>query len=149
MSQILVMFLLLKSVINLAIIIFRILNMISKNTHSDPFEQEAALHKLLSHPARLAILDALRHGEECVCHLEALLGYRQSYLSQQLALLREGGLITDRREGWNIYYQVTMPEVFIILDSARKSLNPGASSSPVRQSSLDCPCPKCQSATGK
>ena len=118
--------------------------MIKLHTKHDTREQEISLYKLLAHPARLAILEALRNDDECVCHLEAVLGYRQSYLSQQLALLREGGLIIDRRDGWNIYYQVVMPEVFTILDTVREALNPGGNSYPELESSPDCPCPKCQ-----
>jgi DNA-binding transcriptional ArsR family regulator len=48
------------------------------------YEQETKLYKSLMHPARLAILDLLREGEECVCHMEATFGYRQAYISQQL-----------------------------------------------------------------
>jgi DNA-binding transcriptional ArsR family regulator len=67
-----------------------------ETTSSDVLE---ALFKAFSHPARLAILEELRKGEHCVCHLEALLEARQSYVSQQLAVLREAGLISDRRDG--------------------------------------------------
>ncbi|HTX78948.1 MAG TPA: metalloregulator ArsR/SmtB family transcription factor, partial [Longilinea sp.] len=79
--------------------------MITKDViEQSSYEAESQLFKLLTHPARLAILDILRDGEHCVCHMEAYLGYRQAYLSQQLAILREGGLLQDRREGWNIFY---------------------------------------------
>jgi DNA-binding transcriptional ArsR family regulator len=50
------------------------------------------------HPARLAILNTLRGGAACVCHLEAHLVYRQAYLSQQLAALRAASLVRDRCE---------------------------------------------------
>ena len=56
------------------------------------YMNEITLLKALSHPARLAILEALRQGEACVCHLEALFGWRQAYLSQQLMVLRAAGL---------------------------------------------------------
>src|SRR5690349_29500 len=51
-------------------------------------QRQARLFHALMHPARLTILNTLRDGEACVCHLEARLGYRQAYLSQQLAALR-------------------------------------------------------------
>ena len=54
--------------------------------------------KLLAHPERLRILDAVRRDAECVCHLEALLGKPQPYVSQQLRLLRDAGLIEDRKQ---------------------------------------------------
>jgi ArsR family transcriptional regulator len=88
----------------------------------DGYDSQVKLFKALMHPARLAILDVLRVGEACVCHLEAALGYRQAYLSQQLMVLREAGLVNDRRDGWNIYYQVSKPDVFGIIDAARATV---------------------------
>src|SRR3972149_6488943 len=70
-------------------------------------------------PAGLEILEILRDDEHCVCHIEAALGYRQAYISQQLSVLREAGLIQDRRDGWNIYYRVIQPKVFDVLDTAQ------------------------------
>jgi len=63
----------------------------------DPLEDSAALFKLLSHPSRLAILQVLRDGEECVCHMEAALGLRQAYISQQLMVLRQAGLVISAK----------------------------------------------------
>ena len=59
---------------------------------SQPYEAQAQWLKVLTHPARLAILNILRDGEHCVCHMEAHLGYRQAYISQQLMVLREAGI---------------------------------------------------------
>jgi len=112
----------------------------------DTLENAAALFKLLSHPSRLAILQVLRDGEECVCHLEAALGLRQAYISQQLMVLRQAGLVTDRREGWNIFYRVVKPEVYTLLDAALATVRPeGASIEVMRKAkAAACPCPKCQ-----
>ncbi len=98
------------------------------------------LFKALSHPARLAILEELRKGEHCVCHLEARLGSRQSYVSQQLAVLREAGLIIDRRDGWNIYYRVADPRVLELLDAAYTIT--GITPETI-ESVEGCPCPRC------
>ncbi|MEI8167419.1 MAG: metalloregulator ArsR/SmtB family transcription factor [Chloroflexales bacterium] len=105
--------------------------------------QAAALFKALAHPVRIAILDVLRHGEECVCHLEAILGKRQAYISQQLAVLRAAQIITDRRDGMNSFYLVVHPEIYALLDAAR-AVRGGANAAPtapIRRES--CPCPKC------
>jgi DNA-binding transcriptional ArsR family regulator len=99
-----------------------------------------ALFKAFSHPARLAILEELRLGEHCVCHLEAMLGARQSYVSQQLAVLREAGLICDRRDGWNVYYQVKDLRVFDLLDAAYEMTGKKPEPHSVVQG---CPCPRC------
>ena len=58
----------------------------------------------------------LRDGEQCVCHLEAVLGCRQAYISQHLMVLREAGLVEDRRDGARIFYRVIKPEVFDLVE---------------------------------
>jgi len=79
------------------------------------FKKNAQLFRILSHPARLQILDILRGGEECVCHIQAVLGKRQAYVSQQLMVLRDAGLVTDRKEGLNVFYELTEPTVTEVL----------------------------------
>ena len=112
-------------------------------SHVKDFDQSAQLFKVLMHPARLEILNVLRDGEACVCHLEAMLGYRQAYISQQLSALREAGLIQDRREGWNIYYAVKRPQVFEIIDTALRLNGTHRVKSTKRAAPDKCPCPKC------
>lgn len=107
----------------------------------------AELFKVLMHPSRLAILEALRPGEQCVCHLEATLGLSQSYISQHLAVLRQADLVAARREGWNVYYQVVQPEVFAVLDAASDMLSRhGVVDWPAAPGPRPtaCGCPKCQ-----
>jgi ArsR family transcriptional regulator len=107
------------------------------------YKSQAKLFKVLMHPARLEILEILRDGEECVCHMEAILGYRQAYISQHLMVLREAQLVEDRRDGWNIYYRVTQPEIYAVLDAARQMLDiPPTGTLPAISDS--CPCPRCQ-----
>lgn len=109
----------------------------------DRFQKLSDLFKVLSHPARLAILSILQNGEQCVCHIEAILGLRQAYISQQLTVLRQAGFIEDRRDGWNIYYRVIKPEVYDLLDQVGKTMGETF----MQESSLPrasaCPCPKC------
>ncbi len=108
-------------------------------------DQLTSLFKALAHPGRIAILDVLRNGEQCVCHIEAYLGYRQAYISQQLAVLREAGLIQDQRDGWNIYYRVVRPEVYALVDVARTMVGIPIPRSPLDAPRAACPCPKCTS----
>jgi DNA-binding transcriptional ArsR family regulator len=111
--------------------------------------QLTALFKALMHPARLAILDVLRNGEECVCHIENRLGYRQAYISQQLAVLRDAGLIQDERDGWNVYYRVVRPEVFALIDVARTMVGLPLAHRTSTVQRADCPCPRCASTAKK
>lgn len=65
-----------------------------------------ALFHALSDETRLAILEMLRGGERCVCDLQADLDAAQSRLSFHLRVLRDAGLVTDRREGRWSYYAI-------------------------------------------
>lgn len=113
------------------------------------YELQSDLLKALSHATRLAILDILRDGEQCVCHMEATLGLRQAYISQQLMILKQAELLESRRDGLNLYYRVTKPEVFSILDAVR-SVSGMASEPPQhKHAKTECPCPKCNAKTDK
>lgn len=69
------------------------------NTHWDTF-------KALSDPTRLRILALLSGEELSVAELQEILGMGQSRISTQLALLRQTGLVKDRREGKKAYYSL-------------------------------------------
>ncbi len=111
----------------------------------EEFKAQANLFKVLMHPVRLEILDELRKDEACVCHLEAHLGYRQAYISQQLSVLRDAGLVQDRRDGWNIFYRVIKLEVFELIDDAGllTGEEQGERKQKLRARDKRCPCPKC------
>lgn len=101
------------------------------------YEPALRLFSLLAHPARLRILDLLRRGEACVCHLQAALRAPQPYISQQLRVLREAGLIACRREGLFVYYRLENQQVAHLLADL---LGPVAE----EPSSLQCTCPRCR-----
>ena len=105
------------------------------------YDLQAQFLKVLTHPTRIAILMILRDGEHCVCHMEAHLGLRQAYISQQLSVLREAGLIQDRREGWNIFYRATDARVYAVLDAVQKIT--GQSLTDLHQDAVHCSCPQC------
>lgn len=125
--------------------LFRISNVFGGGLEMEFHEKQAKLFKALMHPARLAILDILREGEACVCHIEAALGYRQAYISQHLMVLRDARLVEDRREGCNIYYRVVEPGVFALLDTAQALTGPTGQTPRRRPSRAGaCPCLKCR-----
>ena len=102
---------------------------------------QVQVFKSLTHPARLAILEILRDGEQCVCHMEAHLGYRQAYISQQVSVLRENGIIQDRRDGWNIFYSVIDKRIFDVLDAMYKLT--GVEKPEISHPKSPCCCPHC------
>lgn len=105
------------------------------------YKENARRFKLLGHPIRLQILDILRRSPECVCHLEATLGRPQPYISQQLRLLREAGIIADSKDGLNVFYHLSDPAVAALLNSALGPVLPGGHNR--RTATPHCVCPKC------
>ncbi|MBU0703576.1 MAG: metalloregulator ArsR/SmtB family transcription factor [Chloroflexi bacterium] len=101
-------------------------------------QQATNLFHLLSHPARLHILDELRRDEACVCHLQTVLGRPQAYVSQQLRVLREAEVVADRKDGLLVYYRLSDPQVAQLLEDV---LGPAGE----RAALAACPCPKCTS----
>jgi DNA-binding transcriptional ArsR family regulator len=72
------------------------------------------LMKVLSNPDRLMLLCQLSQGEKRVGELEEILGIVQPTLSQQLTVLRDEELVSTRREGKNIYYQIASPQALAV-----------------------------------
>lgn len=70
------------------------------------YEARARIAKALAHPSRLMMLDALDGRELCVCELTELVGADQSTVSKHLAVLKQAGLVEDRKEGVMAYYRV-------------------------------------------
>lgn len=103
----------------------------------DDFNAYAVLFKALAHPIRLQILNLLRAGEVCVCHMEAALGRRQAYISQQLMILREAGLIGSRKEGRQVFYWITEERTLRLLDDL---FGPAPAENPAL---AECSCPRC------
>lgn len=79
----------------------------AQKTRLDSFAPQAEAAKALAHPKRLLILTTLADGRErSVSHLQNALGVSQSNVSQNLAILREAGLVTTRREGTVVHYKI-------------------------------------------
>ena len=96
----------------------------------------AAVFQLLAHPSRLHILDELRRGEACVCHLQAVLERPQAYISQQLRVLRDSGVVVDEKDGLNVYYRIIDERILEVLDQVLGAAKPA-------RSVEACPCPRC------
>jgi DNA-binding transcriptional ArsR family regulator len=71
--------------------------------------------KALAHESRLMILCILAEGEKSVSELEDILSLRQPTVSQQLARLRADGLVSTRRDGKAIYYNLASDEARIVI----------------------------------
>jgi DNA-binding transcriptional ArsR family regulator len=88
---------------------------VSADEMGDRAVEAAQFLKALSHQGRLMILCHLSSGEKTVTALEDLLGARQAAVSQQLARLRNEGLVAARRDGKAIYYSIKDPKAAAIM----------------------------------
>lgn len=80
-------------------------------------KQASSLLKALANSDRLLLLCQLTQGEHCVSELEKLLDIRQPTLSQQLGVLRDENLVSTRRDGKQIYYQVASAQALAVLQT--------------------------------
>ena len=91
------------------------------NTHMDELDARAAdvaaVLALMANPHRLRILCRIAEREASVGVLVAEVGLSQSAVSQHLAKLREGGIVTTRREAQTIYYSLGTEEIRAIMNA--------------------------------
>ena len=83
----------------------------------DEAVQLMRLFKIFANDSRLRLLHALvREGELCVSELARAVEMKPQTVSNQLQRLADRGILRARREGVNIYYQVTDPCVRVLLE---------------------------------
>jgi DNA-binding transcriptional ArsR family regulator len=80
----------------------------------------ADVFRLLGDPTRVRLVDALTHGERCVCDLAALVGLSESAVSHQLRLLRAAHLVRVRRAGRLAFYSLDDHHVVGLVHDTRK-----------------------------
>lgn len=68
--------------------------------------QVADTFRMLGNETRVRIVDALLHGDLCVCDLSVLLDMKISAISHQLALLKQHNIVRGRRDGKMIHYSL-------------------------------------------
>jgi DNA-binding transcriptional ArsR family regulator len=84
---------------------------------------KARFFRALAHPTRIRILEILVRGERTVQELQTALSIDQPLVSQQLAVLRNQGIVSARREGTSVHYALRDPLVGALLDVARRIFN--------------------------
>lgn len=93
-------------------------------------DRAVALFHALSDATRLGILDMLKDGERCVCELQDELDAAQSRLSFHLRVLKDAGVVTDRKEGRWMYYKIT-PEALAEVHDLAVAMQPKKNGLPV------------------
>lgn len=101
--------------------------------------------RLIGQPVRIQILLILEKNSACVCHIEAVTGIRQAAISQQLTILRKAGLVQPAREGRNIFYSLSNPDIIQSIYNVAEVLKvPQKSLAALSNNPFpNCPCPRC------
>jgi DNA-binding transcriptional ArsR family regulator len=99
-----------------------------------PVQALAETFRVLGDPTRVRVLDALSHGELCVCDLAAVLGLSQSAVSHQLRLLRNIRLVKPRREGRIVFYSLDDQHIISIFKQTLQHVHEDAHGAQAAQS---------------
>lgn len=83
-------------------------------------EYKASIFQALAHPTRIAIVEALREGEISARAIQERLGIEQANLSQHLAILRSRQIVTNRKEGNQVFYSLRNKVLVKVLDMMRQ-----------------------------
>ena len=78
-------------------------------TDRETYRRKARIIKAMGHPGRLMMIDALVEGEKCVCELQEIVGSDMSTASEHLSVLRNAGLVNNRKQGLNVFYSLRVP----------------------------------------
>ena len=95
----------------------------SNTEMADISQFRAEFFKALAHPLRVRLLEALREGALGVNELCSRLKVEQSTISQQLAILRVRDVVTGRKQGSSVFYSVSDPAIFKLLDVTHDIFN--------------------------
>ena len=81
---------------------------------------KAGVFQALGHPTRIAIVELLRDGELSAGVIQERLGIEQANVSQHLAILRNRQILTNRKEGNQVFYSLRNPVLVEVLDIMRR-----------------------------
>src|SRR3990170_3166982 len=79
--------------------------MVNRNKHL-LFEKQAEIAKAVAHPLRIAIIDFLKDGEQCVCDIAEHVGSERSNISRHLSVMVKAGVLEYRKEGLKVIYRL-------------------------------------------
>ena len=73
------------------------------------YEKQAEIAKAVAHPVRVAIIDFLKDGEQCVCDIAERVGSERSNVSRHLSVMVRAGVLECRKEGLKVIYKLKTP----------------------------------------
>ena len=79
--------------------------MLSKNKRL-LFERQAEIARAIAHPLRIAIINFLKDGDQCVCDIAEHIGSERSNVSRHLSVMATAGLLEYRKDGLKVIYKL-------------------------------------------
>jgi len=73
------------------------------------FEKQAEIVKAIAHPLRIAIVDFLKDGEQCVCDIAGHIGSERSNVSRHLSVMVGAGVLEYYKKGLKVIYRIKTP----------------------------------------
>ena len=82
------------------------------------YRRQADVVQALAHPIRIAIADLLKQGERCVCDIADHIGAERSNVSRHLSVMLKAGVVSTRKEGVMVFYELRTPCILNFLACA-------------------------------
>jgi DNA-binding transcriptional ArsR family regulator len=86
------------------------------------YEMKAEVIQAAGHPIRLAIIDFLKDGEQCVCDIARHVGAQRSNVSRHLAVMLKAGIVDCRKDGLKVIYTLKTPCILNFLSCVTEVL---------------------------
>ena len=80
---------------------------------------EVDVFKALADPTRLKILECIGKGEKCICEVIPYTGKSQPNVSQHLKVLKNAGIVDERKDGTRIIIKASNDEIYDIIDKVK------------------------------
>ena len=86
------------------------------------YDKQAAMAKAIGHPVRVAALEFVAGGEQCVCDIAEAVNTERSNLSKHLSVMVNAGVLASRKDGLKVMYRVKTPCVVKFLGCLKECL---------------------------
>ena len=86
------------------------------------FDRQAEIVKALAHPIRIAVVDFLRDGPQCVCDIAEHVGSERSNVSRHLSVMTSAGVLENYKDGLKVMYSLQTPCILKFLECVTEAL---------------------------
>lgn len=93
-----------------------------KTSQKRLYEMKAEIIQAVGHPIRLAVIEYLGKGEQCVCDIVEHVDAQRSNVSRHLALMLKAGVLECRKEGLKVFYRIKTPCILGFLSCVETAL---------------------------